>query len=70
MVQASILGSIIVNALLILGTALLATSLSDQEPIYNTAETQLLGFLLFLSVFVFIMPVSWLLSCTTPSATN
>ena len=61
MVEASILGSIIVNVLLILGTALLATGLSNTEPIYNTAETQLLGFLLFISVFVFIMPVSWIL---------
>ncbi len=62
MVEASILGSIIVNVLLVLGTALLATSLSNNEPIYNRAETQLLGFLLFTSAFVFIMPVSWSLS--------
>ncbi len=57
-VQASILGSILVNSLLILGTALLATSVSSAEPVYNTAETQLLGCLLFVSVFVFMMPVS------------
>lgn len=56
-VLASILGSILVNLLLILGSALLASSMSDNEPIYNTAETQLLSCLLFVSVFVFLMPV-------------
>ncbi|EFX02310.1 sodium/calcium exchanger protein [Grosmannia clavigera kw1407] len=58
-VQASILGSILVNSLLILGTALLATGLSDNEPVYNTAETQLLSSLLFASVFVFLMPTAF-----------
>jgi Ca2+:H+ antiporter len=56
-VLASILGSILVNLLLILGSALLASSMSDSEPTYNTAETQLLSSLLFVSVFVFLMPV-------------
>ena len=58
-VQASILGSILVNSLLILGTALLATGLTDNEPGYNTAETQLLSCLLFASVFVFLMPTAF-----------
>ncbi|CAK7230935.1 hypothetical protein SEUCBS140593_007758 [Sporothrix eucalyptigena] len=58
-VQASILGSILVNSLLILGTALLATGLTDNEPVYNTAETQLLSCLLFASVFVFLMPTAF-----------
>lgn len=56
-VLASILGSILVNLLLILGSALLASGVSPSEPIYNTAETQLLSCLLFVSVFVFLMPV-------------
>jgi len=56
-VLASILGSILVNLLLILGSALLASGVSASEPIYNTAETQLLSCLLFVSVFVFLMPV-------------
>jgi Ca2+:H+ antiporter len=56
-VQASILGSILVNLLLILGSALLASSFRNFEPLYNTAETQLLSCLLFVSVFVFLMPV-------------
>jgi Ca2+:H+ antiporter len=59
-VLASILGSILVNLLLILGSALLASSMSDSEPTYNTAETQLLSSLLFVSVFVFLMPVGCL----------
>ncbi|KAL1890417.1 hypothetical protein Sste5346_008244 [Sporothrix stenoceras] len=58
-VQASILGSILVNSMLILGTALLATGLTDNEPVYNTAETQLLSCLLFASVFVFLMPTAF-----------
>lgn len=57
-VQASILGSILVNLLPILGTALLASSVVDQEPLYNTNEAQLLANLLFVSVFVFLIPVS------------
>lgn len=56
-VQASILGSILVNLLLILGSALLASSAVDSEPSYNTNEAQLLACLLFVSVFVFLMPV-------------
>lgn len=56
-VLASILGSMLVNLLLILGSALLASSMSASEPTYNTAETQLLSSLLFVSVFVFLMPV-------------
>ena len=57
-VQASILGSILVNLLLILGSALLASSIRDLDPIYNSAEAQLLACLLFVSVFVILMPVS------------
>jgi calcium/proton exchanger cax len=57
-VQASILGSILVNLLLILGSALLTTKLPDQEFLHDAAGTQLLGSLLFVSVFTFLMPVS------------
>lgn len=60
LVQASILGSILVNLLLILGSALLASSAVDREPSYNTSEAQLLACLLFVSVFVFLMPVGGL----------
>ena len=56
-VQASILGSILVNILLILGSALLACSVFDVKTVYSTAGTQLLGCLLFVSVFTFLMPV-------------
>ncbi|KEY72376.1 hypothetical protein S7711_01050 [Stachybotrys chartarum IBT 7711] len=59
-VQASILGSILVNLLLILGSALLANNLiPNNVPICNTNETQLLACLLFVSVFVFLMPTAF-----------
>ncbi|KAH7125795.1 Sodium/calcium exchanger protein-domain-containing protein [Dactylonectria macrodidyma] len=58
-VQASILGSMLVNLLLILGSALLAGSFIDIEPIYNTVEAQLLACLLFVSVFVILMPTAF-----------
>ncbi|KAF4470457.1 hypothetical protein FALBO_2639 [Fusarium albosuccineum] len=58
-VQASILGSILVNLLLILGSALLASSMTGLDPIYNTVETQLLACLLFVSVFVILMPTAF-----------
>lgn len=57
-VQASILGSILVNLLLVLGSALLASSVTDVDFVCNTAEAQLLACLLFVSVFVVLMPVS------------
>lgn len=57
-VQASILGSILVNLLLVLGSALLAGSVTDVDLLCNTAEGQLLACLLFVSVFVVLMPVS------------
>ncbi|KAK1709899.1 hypothetical protein BDP67DRAFT_408647 [Colletotrichum lupini] len=50
-VQASILGSMLVNLLPILGTALCVCGVSQQEPALDTSETQLLGCLLFVSVF-------------------
>ncbi|KAK0388851.1 hypothetical protein NLU13_5094 [Sarocladium strictum] len=58
-VQASILGSILVNLLLILGSALLACSMADLEGVYSTQGTQLLGCLLFVSVFAFLMPTAF-----------
>ncbi|KAL2206814.1 hypothetical protein CC79DRAFT_907820 [Sarocladium strictum] len=58
-VQASILGSILVNLLLILGSALLACSMADLEAVYSTQGTQLLGCLLFVSVFAFLMPTAF-----------
>jgi Ca2+:H+ antiporter len=57
-VESSILGSILVNLLLILGSALLAGSMTDVDRSYNTPGTTLLGCLLFVSLFAFLMPVS------------
>ncbi|KAF9875335.1 sodium calcium [Colletotrichum karsti] len=48
-VQASILGSMLVNLLLILGTALCVNGLWHDDPVLNTIETQLLSCLLFVS---------------------
>ncbi|KAH6894520.1 hypothetical protein B0T10DRAFT_480665 [Thelonectria olida] len=59
LVQASILGSILVNLLLILGSALVASSMANLEAIYNSVETQLLACLLFVSVFVILMPTAF-----------
>ncbi|ENH74976.1 Vacuolar calcium ion transporter, partial [Fusarium oxysporum f. sp. cubense race 1] len=58
-VQASILGSILVNLLLVLGSALLAGSVTDVDLLSNTAEGQLLACLLFVSVFVVLMPTAF-----------
>lgn len=57
-VQASILGSILVNLLLILGSALLACGVADVETSYSTSGTEVFGCLLFVSVFAFLIPVS------------
>ncbi|KAM0328661.1 hypothetical protein ACHAQA_005073 [Verticillium albo-atrum] len=59
-VQASILGSIIVNLLLILGSALFASTFSRHEASAPSASnTQLLSCLLLVSVFVFLMPTAF-----------
>lgn len=57
-VQASILGSMLVNLLPILGTALCVNGLRQEDPVLNVAETQLLSCLLLVSVFVLLVPVS------------
>ncbi|KAK7429074.1 hypothetical protein QQZ08_004289, partial [Neonectria magnoliae] len=58
-VQASILGSILVNLLLILGSAFLASNLANHSPATDSAEAQLLAGLLFVSVFVILMPTAF-----------
>ena len=65
-VQASILGSILVNLLLILGSALVSSAFCGNDAAYNSGETQLLSCLLFVSVFVFMMPVSQSILTNTP----
>lgn len=57
-VQASILGSVLVNLLLILGSALFASSMSNIDPHSSMEESELLAALLFVSVFVILIPVS------------
>ncbi|KJZ71311.1 hypothetical protein HIM_09321 [Hirsutella minnesotensis 3608] len=58
-VEASILGSVLVNLLLILGSALMVGSTVNSEPSYNTAQAQLLACLLSVSVFTFLMPTTF-----------
>jgi Ca2+:H+ antiporter len=57
-VQASLLGSILVNLLLILGTAIIAGAVfQDGEQLHNRNEAQALACLLCVSVFSMMIPV-------------
>ncbi|KAK2474454.1 hypothetical protein BFJ63_vAg12789 [Fusarium oxysporum f. sp. narcissi] len=58
-VQASILGSVLVNLLLILGSALFASSMSNIDPHSSMEESELLAALLFVSVFVILIPTAF-----------
>ena len=58
-VQASLLGSILVNLLLVLGTSFLVGGLRFQEQIYNNTVTQMSACLLSLSVMSLLLPVSF-----------
>lgn len=62
-VQASILGSILVNLLLILGTAIVAGSVYHHEQLHSKEEAQALACLLSVSVFSLLIPVSYPLDC-------
>ncbi|KAL8716715.1 MAG: hypothetical protein Q9225_005985, partial [Loekoesia sp. 1 TL-2023] len=57
-VQASLLGSILANLLLILGMSFLIGGLKYQEQIYNSTVTQLSACLLCLAVLSLLIPVS------------
>lgn len=57
-VQASLLGSILANLLLILGMAFLLGGLKYREQIYNSTVTQMSACLLSLSVMSLLLPVS------------
>ncbi len=58
-VQASLLGSILANLLLILGMAFLFGGLRYREQIYNSTVTQMSACLLSLSVMSLLLPVSY-----------
>jgi len=58
-VQASLLGSILANLLLILGMAFLLGGLRYREQIYNNTVTQMSACLLSLSVISLLLPVSY-----------
>lgn len=57
-VQASLLGSILANLLLILGMAFLLGGLRFREQVYNSTVTQMSACLLSLSVMSLLLPVS------------
>ena len=57
-VQASLLGSILANLLLILGMAFVLGGLKYREQIYNSTVTQMSACLLSLSVISLVLPVS------------
>lgn len=59
-VQASLLGSILANLLLILGMAFLFGGLRYREQLYNSTVTQMSACLLSLSVMSLLLPVSFL----------
>lgn len=56
-VQASLLGSILANLLLILGMSFLIGGLQYQEQLYNSTVTQLSACLLCLAVLSLLIPV-------------
>ena len=56
-VQASLLGSILVNLLLVLGTSFLVGGLRYREQVYNSKATQISACLLSLSVMSLLLPV-------------
>ncbi|KAM5360144.1 hypothetical protein ACJZ2D_013959 [Fusarium nematophilum] len=58
-VQASILGSVLVNLLLILGSALFAASMASDDPECSMEESELLASLLGISVFVILIPTAF-----------
>ncbi|TQV97748.1 hypothetical protein V2A60_006522 [Cordyceps javanica] len=58
-VQASILGSILVNLLPILGSALIGADTTGGDDSLDSTETQMLACLLFVSVFVFMIPTAF-----------
>lgn len=58
-VQASLLGSILANLLLIMGMAFLAGGLRFQEQIYNSTVTQMSACLLSLSVVSLLLPTAF-----------
>lgn len=58
-VQASLLGSILANLLLILGMAFLLGGLKYQEQIYNSTATQMSGVMLALAVMSLLLPTAF-----------
>lgn len=58
-VQASLLGSILANLLLILGMAFLLGGLKYQEQVYNNTVTQMSGVMLALAVMSLLLPTAF-----------
>jgi Ca2+:H+ antiporter len=64
-VQASLLGSILANLLLILGMAFLLGGLRFREQLYNSTVTQMSACLLSLSVMSLLLPTAFHASFST-----
>ncbi|KAI0481392.1 hypothetical protein GGR56DRAFT_317452 [Xylariaceae sp. FL0804] len=58
-VQGALVGSILVNLLLILGSAILAGELQPQDLVYNIDDAQALACLLALSIFSILIPMAF-----------
>ncbi|EDN96131.1 hypothetical protein SS1G_12337 [Sclerotinia sclerotiorum 1980 UF-70] len=69
-VQASLLGSILANLLLILGMCFLVGGLRFREQIYNSTVTQMSACLLSLSVMSLLLPTAFHASFNTTTAEN
>jgi Ca2+:H+ antiporter len=69
-VQASLLGSILANLLLILGMAFLLGGLRYREQVYNSTVTQMSACLLSLSVMSLLLPVSRVALSIIPTPTD
>ncbi|KAM3532515.1 hypothetical protein MY4038_003993 [Beauveria bassiana] len=69
-VQASILGSILVNLLPILGSALIVAEATGGDDSLDSTETQMLACLLFVSVFVFMIPTAFRFTFTNAHHIN
>ncbi|KAE8353090.1 Sodium/calcium exchanger protein-domain-containing protein [Aspergillus coremiiformis] len=69
-VQASLLGSILANLLLILGMAFLLGGLRFQEQIYNSTVTQMSACLLSLSVMSLLLPTAFHASWSNNAAAD
>jgi calcium/proton exchanger cax len=61
-VQSSLIGSILVNLLLVLGLSIVIGGINHKEQVYDTTTTHLFVSLMSLTVFSLVIPVSYMLT--------